>query len=174
MKHNTIWKSYGMYNLKELEAEEQATKEWLSECYPEVEQTEEEIAQEIYDRLDMNFDDETMNLDKQLDGRILAIASMGLWNGRRTGYKILGFNLNEVLTSSIGCDEKEVYFDGFNIKAKGYHHDGTNYVEFRELKEDKNYDKLLNKIYDNEPISRQELNYYTKPLGKYVKEIYGF
>ena len=169
-----IWKSYGMYSLKELEVEEQDVKEWLSECYPEEERTEEEITQKIYNRLDTYFDDETMNLDKQLDGRILAIADMGLWNGRRTGYKILGDNLNEVLTSAIGCDEKEVYFDGHNIKAEGYHHDGRNYVEFREIKEGKNIDRLLNKIYNNEPISRNELNYYTKPLGKYVKQIFGW
>ena len=32
----------------------------------------------------------------------------------------------------------------------------------------------IDKIYMNKPISRSELNYYTKPLGKYVKEIYGF
>ena len=68
MKHNTIWKSYGMMSFKEIAEEEQATKEWLSECYPEVEQTEENITQEIYDRLDMYFGDETMNLDKELEG----------------------------------------------------------------------------------------------------------
>ena len=170
----TIWKSYGMYSLKELEVEEQDVKEFLSEIYPEIEQTDETITDKIYDNIDRWFDDETENLHKPLEGRILAIASMGLWNGRRTGYKILDNNLSEVLTSTIGCDEKEVYFDGHNIKAEGYHHDGHNYVEFREIREDKNIDKLLNKIYDNEPISRSELNYYTKPLGKYVKQIFGW
>ena len=174
MKHNTLWKSYGMYNLKELEVVEKDVKEWLSECYPEEEQTEETITDAIYNNIDRWFEDETVNLDKELEGNILAIASIGRWNGRVSSYKILGSNLNEVLTSSIRCDEKEVYFDGYNIKAEGYHHDGRNYVEFRELREDKNYDKLLDKIYMNKPITRQELNYYTKPLGKYVKEIYGF
>ena len=173
MKKN-IWKSYGMYSLKELEAEEQAAKEFLSENYPEIEQTEEAITDEIHDNIGRWYDDESDNLDKQLEGRILAIASMGLWNGRKTGYKILSNNLNEVLTSTIGCDEKEVYFDGYNIKAEGYHHDGHNYIEFREIREDKNIDKLLDKIYMNKPISRSELNYYTKPLGKYVKQIYGW
>ena len=170
----TIWKSYGMYSIKELEIEEQDTKEFLSENYPEIEQTDEAITDEIYDNISRWYDDETDNLDKQLDGRILAIASMGLWNGRKTGYKILGSNLNEVLTSTIGCDEKEVYFDGYNIKAEGYHHDGHNFVEYREIKEGKNIDKLLDKIYMNKPISRSELNYYTKPLGKYVKQIFGW
>ena len=170
----TIWKSYGMYSIKELEAEEQDAKEFLSENYPEIEQTNEAITDEIYDNIGRWYDDETDNLDKQLEGRILAIASMGLWNGRKTGYKILDSNLNEVLTSTIGCDEKEVYFDGYNIKAEGYHHDGRNFVEYREIREGKNIDKLLDKIYMNKPISRSELNYYTKPLGKYVKQIFGW
>ena len=122
-------------------------KEFLSDCYPEIEQTEETITDEIYDNIDRWFDDEAEFLNKRLEGRILAIADLGLWNGRKSGYKILGDNLNEVLTSTIGCDEKHVYFDGYNIKAEGYHHDGHNYVEFRELREDKNIDKLLDKIY---------------------------
>ena len=174
MKEITIWKSYGMMSLKEIAEEEQATKEWLSESYPEVEQTEEEVTQEIYDNIGRWYEGETYNLDKELDGRILAIANIGKWNGRVSGYKVLGNNLNEVLTTEIGCDEKRVYCDRYNVKAEGYHHDGRNYVEFREIREDKNIDNLLDKIYMNKPISRSELNYYTKPLGKYVKAIYGF
>ena len=174
MKQRTIWKSYGMYSTKELELEEQDAKQFLSENYPEIEQTDEAITDEIYDNIGRWYDDETDNLDKQLDGRILAIASLGLWDGRKTGYKILGSNLNEVLTSTIGCDEKHVYFDGYNIKAEGYHHDGRNYVEYREIREDRNIDKLLDKIYMNKPITRVELNYYTKPLGKHVKAIFGW
>ena len=173
-KHTTIWKSYGMNSLEELrEYEEQAKINLLNNEYTEEEITEERITQDIYDDIDFWFEAEECNLNKRLDGRILAMANMGLWYGRRSGYKILGHNLNEVLTSSIGCDEKEVYFDGYNIKAEGYHHDGRNFVEFRELRNDRNYDKLLDKIYMNKPISRSELNYYTKPLGKYIKEIYG-
>ena len=172
MKEITIWKSYGMHSNKELAELEQSEREHLKENNMDYENVD--VTDTIYEELDVWFEDETSNLYKQLDGRILAIASIGRWDGRKTGYKILGNNLKEVLTSFIGCDEKHVYFDGYNIKAEGYHHDGHNYVEFRELREDKNYDKLLDKIYMNEPITRQQLNYYTKPLGKYVKDIYGF
>jgi hypothetical protein len=169
----TIWKSYGMYSIKELEELEQSEREHLKENNFENYETT-DVTDIIYEEINLWFEDETDNLNKQLDGRILAIASMGLWNGRKIGYKILDNNLNEVLTSTIGCDEKEVYFDGYNIKAEGYHHDGRNYVEYREIREDKNIDKLLDKIYMNKPISRSELNYYTKPLGKYVKQIFGW
>ena len=171
-KHTTIWKSYGMYDLKELENFEKDVKELLEEDAVE-NITEEKITDEVYFQIDQYFEDERSNLFKILDGRILCIADMGLWNGRRTGYKILGNNLNEVLTSSIGCDEKEVYCDGRNVLAKGYHHDGRNYVEFREIREDRNIENLLTKLYNNEEVTRREINYYTRSLRPYIKQIYG-
>ena len=122
----------------------------------------------------ITFEDELTLLNKQLDGRVLAIASMGLWNGRVSGYKILGNNLNEVIKASIGCDEKHVYCDRYNVVAEGYHHDGRNFVEFREIREDKDIDRFLDKIYMNEPITRAEIRRYTKSLRPKVKEIYGF
>ena len=172
--NRTIFKSYGMYSLDELKELEADTKEFLSEFYPEIEQTEENITQQIYDDIDMIFEEELVNLNKQLDGRVLAIASMGLWNGRVSGYKILGDNLNEVVKASIGCDEKHVYCDRYNVVAEGYHHDGRNFVEFREIREDKDIDRFLEKIYMNEPITRAEIRKYTKSLRPKVKAIYGF
>lgn len=171
-KHTTIWKSYGMYSLKEMEQAEQDAREHLKENDFEDYETV-DVTDTIYEEIDMWFEDETSNLYKILDGRILAIANMGLWNGRRAGYKILGNNLNEVLTSTIGCDDKEVYCDAYNVCAIGYHHDGYNTVEFREIREDRDIDRLLNKIYNNEEVTRREINYYTKSLRKYVKQIYG-
>ena len=171
-KHTTIWKSYGMYSLKEMEQAEQSAREHLKENdFEEWETTD--VTDTIYEDINMWFEDEESNLYKQLDGRILAIASMGLWNGRKSGYKILGDNLNEVLTSSIGCDEKEVYCDAYNVYAEGYHHDGRNYVEFREIREDRNIENLLDKIYSGQPVTRREINYYTKSLRPYVKAVYG-
>ena len=151
MKHTTIWKSYGMYSSRELEDyEKQARLNLLNNEFTEEEITEERVSQDIYDDIDMSFEDEQCNLSRVIDGRIIAIADMGLWYGRRSGYKILGNNLNEVLTCGIGCDEKEIYCDSYNVLARGYHHDGYNTVEFRELKENTNYDVLLEKLYNNE------------------------
>jgi hypothetical protein len=171
-KHTTIWKSYGMYDLKELEELEHDTRENLKENGFEDYETV-DVTDTMYEDIDMWFEDEQSNLYRKLDGRILAIASMGLWNGRRSGYKILGNNLNEVLTCGIGCDEKEIYCDAYNVLAKGYHHDGSNYVEFREIREDRNIENLLNKLYNNEKVTRKEINYYTMSLRPYVKQVYG-
>ena len=171
-KHTTIWKSYGMYDLKELEEFEKDVKNLLEEDAVE-NITEETITDEVYFQIDQNFEDEQSNLYRKLDGRILCIANLGLWNGRRAGYKILGNNLSEVLTCGIGCDEKEVYCDAYNVYAHGYHHDGSNSVEFREIREDKNIDVLLDKLYNNEEVTRKEINRYTKSLRSYIMEIYG-
>lgn len=172
-KEIDIWKSYGYYSLKELEEIEKEEKEFLKEEYPDTEFTDYNITEQVLESINLSFNEEVMNLDKILDGRIVAIANMGLWNGRRTGYKILGDNLNEILTSSIGCDEKRVYCDRYNVYAEGYHHDGHNYVEFRELKEDTNYDILLNKLYSGEKVSRSDINRYTKSIRPHVKEVFG-
>lgn len=168
-KHETIWKSYGMYSLEEIEQAEKNAKERLEEF----EDTTTDVDSAVYEDIDMWFDDERLNLHKILDGRILAIASMGLWDGRKSGYKILGNNLNEILTCEIGCDEKELYYNSYNVYAEGYHHDGRNYVEFREIREDRNIEKLLDKIYLGQEVTRREINYYTKSLRPYIKEIFG-
>ena len=171
-KHNVIWKSYGMLDLKEIENFEKHARENLEAN--EVEDiTEDKIQQEVYENIDMFFEDEIGNLDKKLPNNIIAIADMGLWSGRVQGYKVLGNNLNEVVSSTIGCDEKEVYCDAYNVRAVGYHHDGRNYVLYRELREDRNIDNFLEKIYNNETISSSTLNYYTKSLRPYIKDIYG-
>ena len=126
----------------------------------------------IHEMLEIYLDDEIANLNKQAEGRILAIADIGLWHGRRQGYKILTTNVNSIL--SIRDDYTEWYSDGHNIKGIGSHHDGTNYYEYRVIREDRNIQKLLNAIYDGHIISRKQLNYYTKSLHPYVAKVYGW
>ena len=114
------------------------------------------------------LDDERMNLNVETEGRIIAIADVGLWNGRVQGYRILGKNVNEIF--QIHEDYNEYYSDGHNIKATCIHHDGTNYIEYRVIREDKNIDNL----FDGTEITRKRLNYYTKSLLPYVKKVYGW
>ena len=171
-KQTTIWKSYGMYTCVQLEEAKEDTKEFLKESYPDIELTDENIEEELEENISMSFDDELELLNKELEGRILAIADVGTWQGRRQGYKILGHNLNEVLASGIGCDEKEVYVGTYGVYAEGYHHDGHNFVEFREIKEYTNYDLLLDKLY-NGTATRTDIRRYTKSLKPYIQKIYG-
>lgn len=125
----------------------------------------------IGEELDRYRDDERMNLDVPTNGRILAIADLGLWNGRKQGYRILKENVNSIF--NIGEDYSEYYSDGYNIKATLTHHDGTNYIEYREIREDRNINNLLIAIFNGEKISRKKLNYYTRSLLPYVANAYG-
>ena len=133
-----------------------------------------EVWDRIYCEIDRSFDDELSNLDVKTEGDIIAIASMGLWNGRRTGYKLLSRrNLNEIMSCG-NEDYNHLYYDGLNVHKKAIHHDGTNYIMFREVRPDVNIEKLCDRIYNNEEISNATLNRYTRSLRKYVKQIYGW
>ena len=122
---------------------------------------------------DIWFDDEKVNLNKELDTNILVIADLGLWNGRRSGYKIIGNNLSEILSVAQG-DSYSVYFDSEkgDICATDIHHDGTNYYIFRQIRNGRNIDKLLSKIYDGN-YSQEDIEKYTKSLGCHLHNIYG-
>ena len=84
--------------------------------------SDEEWTDEVYGYLD----DERHNLNKHIDGVIMVFADLGLWYGRRQGYQILGSNIADILHSQ--CDEVEWYGDGYNIRGRMIHHDGTNHV----------------------------------------------
>lgn len=175
-KHSTIFKTYGMYTLDELEQYEKDAREIILERDEELTDediTDSMVSEEIWEDIDLTYEAEVMNLNKKLSGRVIAIADLGLWNGRVSGYKVLGNNLNEVVQFGMSCDDREVYCDAYNVRATGHHHDGTNYVLFRELREDRDVDKFLDKIYNNEEIGTNTLNYYTKSLRPYIKELYG-
>lgn len=119
------------------------------------------------------LDDERYNLNKYLDGRILIIADLGLWNGRKQGYKIIDGNISNILYDN-DADFIEWYADQYNIRATAHHHDGTNYYLYREIREDRNIQILLDDIYNGREISRSKLNYYTRSIRPYVAEIYGW
>lgn len=117
--------------------------------------------------------DERYNLNKEVDGRILVIGDLGLWNGRVSGYKIIeSRNIKNILNSD--CEYVEWYGDGYNIRSTECHHDGRNYCLYRVIREDKNIDNLLDAIYNGEEITSSKLNYYTKSLYKDVANVYGW
>lgn len=146
-------------------------KEFLDEEYPEI--TNEYEQYSLISELENEMlDDERVNLDVKTDGRIIAIGDIGRWNGRVQGYKILGNNISNILSSD--CDYCEWYSDGYNIKFTGHHHDGTNYYEYRILREDKNIDKFLEDLYFNNNITRKKINYYTSSLLPDVAKVYGW
>lgn len=169
MKKRIIWSNMDINPEDWMDAykEDAELNEWEEDI-----ENENNLWEYIDETLTQYLDNEHTNLDKSIDGRILAIADLGLWNGRRQGYKILGNNANKIF--DISEDYNEYYSDGYNIKAACAHHDGTNYIEYRVIREDRNIQNLLDAIYNGEEITRKKLNYYTKSLHPYVAKVYGW
>ena len=128
----------------------------------------------IGETLERQMDDERANLNIPTDGRILVIADISAWDGHHQGYRIgtSRRNINEIFDHY--HDYTEWYSDGYNIRATDAHHDGVNRYEFREIREDRNIQNLLDAIYNREKITRKKLNYYTKSLHKRVAAVYGW
>lgn len=148
-------------------------EEFLEEEYPKIKDKNEQYDL-VRDYIIRNLEDERQNLNIPTNGKILIIADLGLWDGRRSGYKIIDKrNINAILTIYYE-GETEYYSDGWNIKGIWKHHDGTNYYEFREIREGKHIDNLLNRLYCGKPVSRKMINYYTKSIAPQVNAVYGW
>lgn len=118
-----------------------------------------------------NLSDERMNLDKRIDGVVMAFADLGFWNGRRLGYKILGHNINGIF--NVSEDDNEWYGDGFNIRGNLTHHDGTHHVLYRVAKDIYEAEHIGELIFNRE-IDEAGFRKKTRSLYPYVAEIYGW
>lgn len=115
------------------------------------------------------------NLDKELQGRVIAIANLGLWNGRRKSYKIMNSNLNSVL-DACGGDYLKVYTDRYDVKSEAVHHDGVNYITYRMLKSnltEVQIENFLNKLASGD-FTKKDISRYTTSLKSQINKIYGW
>ena len=118
------------------------------------------------------FVDTSKTLEWDTSGRILVIALIQLENGDvKRAYRVLKNNLNEILLNAGGS--LEVYYDGEDVHAEEVHKNGTNFYTYRELKENTQYQKLLEKIYYQKAITNKEIKKYTSSLDEYMYAIYG-
>ena len=147
---------------------------FLEDGYAEEDITEEMITNRCYDNYDVWFDDEREQLWNISEGEVIAIADVGRWNGRVTGYKELK-SLEDVLYSS--CDYEKVYVDANgDLHKKESHHDGNNYILYRYWKEgitEQQRENFLNKIYEGEVTSR-DITRYTRKAGIGIANTYGW
>lgn len=104
-------------------------------------------------------------IDNKISTNIIALASIGKWNGRCNGYKEYK-NLQDIIYSS--CDYERIYIDRYkNLCKEESHHDGSNYIVYRMWKEgltDKQKENFLKKQY-NCKLSNQDISRYTKRIG---------
>ena len=111
-------------------------------------------------------------------GIILAIADLGRWNGRFQGYRVINSNKIASCLSGIGhYDYINFHTDSVgDFKLEGVHHDGRDYITYREVKEtttDNQLDRLTQKIYDGE-ATRADITRYTRGIGKKVAKALGY
>lgn len=124
------------------------------------------------------LDDERMNLDIDISQPIIAIADLGLWNGRFSGYKELNScNIKDCLNGFDSCECHEWYVDDRgDLRCKAVHHDGTNHVLYRAYRDDtsdEEIEEFLGKIYDGS-VTQDNIDAVTRSVGNEVAKVYGW
>ena len=122
------------------------------------------------------LDDERRNLDIQVGTPIIAIADIGRWDGRHTGYReIPGGCIKDCLESQL--DGVTWYVDGKgDLRLDGYHHDGRNYYLYRKYREgisEEAIEDFKEKILDH-TLTAEDIDRVTERLGDDIAKVYGF
>lgn len=120
--------------------------------------------------------DERVNLNVQLPQPILVIGDLGLWNGRRMGYKeIESGNIRDCLYPD--ADYSTWYVDRLgDLRCDAIHHDDTNHYLYRTYKEDvreSQIELLKMKLYRG-TATRSDITRITRRLGDDIAKVYGF
>ena len=149
-------------------------KDDLLDEYPEL--SERERMELMYEINGDYLDDERNNLDIQLSQPILVVADLGLWYGKRMGYKeSKSGNIRDCLYSD--TDYSTWYVDQLgDLRCDAIHHDGTNHYLYRVYKDDvteTQIDNLLAKIYEGR-ATRKDITRITRRLGDEIAAIYGW
>ena len=136
---------------------------------------EDRLREIFYEANADNLDDERCNLNIQLSAPILVIADLGLWYGRRTGYReIESGNIRDCLYSNTDYTTWYVDKDG-EFCCEAIHHDGTNYYRYRAYKDgvtDEQIDDLKEKLYCG-TATEKDIDKVTRRLGNDIGQVYG-
>ena len=112
-----------------------------------------------------------------IKGKAVAIADLGLWNGRHRGVKILNDSLDSIFQLLESYDDYEIYVDDKDLQIIGHHHDGTNYITIRSFKEkitEEQEDDFESLFYTEEGANKYQIGYYTESVRPLIAEYYGF
>ncbi len=149
-------------------------REFLEEEYPDY--ADHELVDIMYKTNDEYIDDERYNLDIPLNRTIIVIGDLGLWNGRRMGYKeIQSGNIKDCLYSDTDYSTWYVDKDG-DLRCEAIHHDGTNYYRYRVYKRDvtdEQIEDLKEKLYCGRATEADILS-VTDRLGDEIGKVYGW
>ena len=142
--------------------------------YPEL--TEDQRIALMYEINGDYLDDERVNLNIQLSQPIIVIGDLGLWYGRRSGYKeIESGNIRDCLYAD--TDYSTWYVDKLgDLRCDAIHHDGTDHYLYRAYKDgvrESQIDLLKDKLYRG-IATRSDVTRITRRLGDDIARVYGF
>lgn len=151
-------------------------KESLEEDYPDL--TDEQRESLMYELNDEYLQDERDNLKIQMPMPILVIADLGLWYGRRSGWRdIQSGCISDCLELGLSAEYGTFYVNkNGDLCATAHHHDGTNHYLYRVFKPGTTEDQmalLKSKIYRG-VASRKDITRYTARLGDAIANVYGW
>ena len=161
-----IWSNYGL--------DYEDWRDDLEAEYPDL--SEDERISLMYEINGDYLDDERANLNVQLSQPILVVGDLGLWNGRRMGYKeIPSGNIRDCLYSD--TDYSTWYVDRLgDLRCDAIHHDGTNFYLYRVYKDSASpsqIELLKEKLYRG-IATRADITRVTRRLGDDIAKVYGF
>ena len=143
----------------ELWDKEEAMKEWG-------------LDEEDYEFLnsDYSYDDAFCEMNISVPEKIVVIADLGLWDGRRCGVKELGNNVAQCLQTE--CDYATWYIDSSDLRCDAVHHDGTNHYLYRVWKEnisEATKRNFIMKVIDGK-AKRADISRCTVSVKRYIEE----
>ena len=178
-KEHTIFKSLLFLTLEEENDWKKSIVECLNDCSIRDEEEQEYsiddyiVTERFYEDIWEDYDCQKANLNKTLPNNIIAIGTVGRWNGTFNGGKVFGNNLNEILYAG-DCDDINVYCDRYDVHSILAHHDGRHYMTYRMLKDGVDGEELLDKLIYGGGLSQRDITRYTTSLRPYIKDIYGW
>lgn len=169
MKRHIIYDNYDVYS-DDMQACARETLE-----LNEVEDiTEERIYRECEEQNSYSFQDACSELERHDEGELVAIANIGRWDGRCTGYKLIPCIMNTLYSD---CDYESLYIDSNgDLRKEESHHDGNNTILYRYWKDkitDIQKENFLDKIY-NGKCTQRDITRYTRKAGLTVADAYGW
>ena len=150
-------------------------KEALEEEYPDWQLSDSDVANRAAEDNEAWLSDERRNLDIPLQNEVIAIARLGLWDNKRPmAYQRMGHNVNAIL--SLHSDGDVIFYaDSVSqeVRCDNSHHDGTNLIRFREMRENVDVESFLLLIF-NQKATEEDIEKYTRSLYPYVAKVYGW
>lgn len=125
----------------------------------------------VYNELEWYYEDLLATCDVEISKDIIVLADLGLWYGRREGIRVLGSNVKACFLAEKDCEYVSWELDRHNLISVQHHHDGTHYLTYRRMKDNKHTDLLVEKMRRGE-LTKRDISKYTVTLKHTIERIW--